>query len=101
MGIAYQEGDLVFARPDGSPIRPWNFGAAFPDLVRRAGVPKIRLHDLHDTHASLLAKAGPPLDVISKRLGHSTIGVTVERYITVDIGRDEAASEAFSLLLRP
>lgn len=101
MGSAYQDADLVFARPDGSPIRPWNFGAAFPNLVKRAGVPKIRLHDLRDTHASLSAKAGVPIEVISRRLGHSSIAITMDRYMTVYTGRDEAASEAFASLLRP
>jgi integrase len=86
---------------DRTPIRPWNFGAAFPYLVKRAGVSKIRLHDLRDTHASLSAKAGVPLEVISKRLGHSSIAITMDRYMTVYRARDEAASESFAGLLRP
>jgi integrase len=101
MGLAYQDDDLVFSRADGSPIRPWNFGAAFPYLVKRAGVPKVRLHDLRHTHASLMAMAGQPLDVISKRLRHSNIAITAERYLSVYTSRDEAASEAFATLLRP
>jgi hypothetical protein len=63
-------------------VKPWNFGAAFKDLVRRAGVTKITLHDLRDTHASLLAMAGIGLDVISERLRHSSIGITADRYLT-------------------
>ena len=101
MGASYQDGDLVFSRADGSPIRPWNFGAAFPALVKRAGVTKIRLHDLRDTHASLLAMAGQPLDVISKRLGHSSIAITMDRYLTVYTARDEEASSAFASIIRP
>jgi integrase len=101
MGTAYQNQDLVFSRSDGSPIRPWSFGASFPDLVKRAGVSKVRLHDLRHTHASLMAMAGQPLDVISKRLGHSNIAITAERYLSVYTSRDKAASEAFATLLRP
>jgi integrase len=101
MGTAYQDDGLVFSRADGSPIRPWNFGASFPGLVKRAGVSKVRLHDLRHTHASLMAMAGQPLDVISKRLGHSNIAITAERYLSVYTSRDEAASEAFATLLRP
>jgi integrase len=97
---AYDDGDLVFARPDGKPIPPWNFGASFQSLVKRAGVPRIRLHDLRDTHASLLAKAGVPIEVVSQRLGHSTISITVDRYITVYRERDAAAAEAFERLVR-
>ncbi len=61
---------------------------------------KIRLHDLRHTHASLMAMAGQSLDVISKRLGHSNIAITAERYLSVYTSRDEAASEAFATLLR-
>jgi len=60
LGAVYSDQGLVFARPDGAPMIPWNFGAAFVDMVERAGVPRIRLHDLRDTHASLLARAGNP-----------------------------------------
>jgi integrase len=91
----------VFSRADGSPIRPWNFGASFPDLVKRAGVSKVRLHDLRHTHASFMAMAGQPLDVISKHLGQSNIAITAERYLSVYTSRDQAASEAFATLLRP
>jgi len=99
LGEEYKNGDLVFARPDGAPVTPWNFGAAFKDLVDRAGVTPITLHDLRDTHASLLAKAGVPIEVISRRLGHSCISITVDRYLTVYQERDAAAAAAFERLV--
>ncbi len=52
-----------------------------------------------DTHASLLAKAGVPIEVVSQRLGHSCIGVTVDRYVTVYRERDAAAAAAFARLV--
>lgn len=79
---AYKDDDLVFAAPDGLPVLPWSFTASFRYLVDRAKVPYIRLHDLRDTHASLLGKHGVPLEVISKRLGHATIGITAEPICT-------------------
>ncbi|HEV3195585.1 MAG TPA: tyrosine-type recombinase/integrase [Candidatus Cybelea sp.] len=54
---------------------------------------------LRDTHASLLAKSGVPIEVISQRLGHSTISVTVDRYITVYRERDLAAAAAFDRMV--
>ncbi len=48
-----------------------------------AAVTPITLHGLRDTHASLCAKAGVPIEVVSQRLGHASIGVTVERYLHV------------------
>jgi integrase len=85
--------------PDGQPVKPWNFGAAFKDLVVPSGVSQITLHDLRDTHASLLAKAAVPIEVVSSRLGHSGIAVTVDRYLTVYTSRDADAANAFELLL--
>jgi integrase len=99
IGSAYQDGDLVFARADGSPIDPWNFGRAVLGLIGRAGVTRITLHGLRDTHASLLAKAGVPIEVISQRLGHASIGITVERYLHVYKDRDADAAAAFERLV--
>jgi integrase len=99
LGPGYQDNDLVFALPSGEPVAPWNFGAAFKDLVERASVTCVTLHDLRDTHASLLAKAGVPIEVVSSRLGHSSIGITVDRYLTVYTDRDAAAASAFERLV--
>lgn len=99
LGSAYKDQDLVFAQMDGSPVRPWNFGRAVRDLILRAGITPITLHGLRDTHASLLAKAGVPLEVVSKRLGHSRIGITAERYLDVYMDRDAEAAAAFDRLM--
>lgn len=99
LGEKYHRDDLVFAMPNGMPVSPEVFGAAFKRLVERAKVARIRLHDLRDTHASLLAKAGVPIEVVSQRLGHSCIGVTVDRYVTVYRERDAAAAAAFARLV--
>ncbi len=98
LGSEYKEDDLVFARRDGSFARPWNYAAAVKDLAKRAGIKTISLHDLRDTHASLLAANGVPLEVVSKRLGHSSIGVTAERYLHVYSDRDAAAASVFDTL---
>lgn len=99
-GGSYHDDDLVFAAPDGSPVLPWTFTASFRYLVERAKVPYIRLHDLRDTHASLLGKHGVPLEVVSKRLGHATIGITAERYLHVYTERDAEAAAVFEQLAR-
>lgn len=99
LGLSYRDEDLVFARADGTAVDPWNFGRAVLDCIRRAKVTPITLHGLRDTHASLLAKAGVPIEVISQRLGHASIGVTVERYLHVYRSRDAEAAAAFSRLV--
>ena len=98
LGPAYKDQGLVFAHADGLPVDPWNFGRAVRDLMGRSGITGT-LHSLRDTHASLLAKAGVPIEVVSKRLGHSSIGVTCERYLDVYTDRDAAAATAFDRLV--
>ncbi|MFY9884130.1 MAG: tyrosine-type recombinase/integrase, partial [Candidatus Cybelea sp.] len=99
VGTVYRDEDLVFAHADGSPIDPWNFDRAVGDLIRRSGVTRITLHGLRDTHASLCAKAGVPLEVVSQRLGHASIGITAERYLHVYSDRDADAADAFRRLV--
>jgi len=48
--------------------------------TKRAGVPEIRLHDLRHTHASLALAAGVHPKVVSERLGHANIGITLDTY---------------------
>jgi integrase len=54
---------------------------------------------LRDTHASLCAKAGVPLEVVSRWLGHARIGITAERYLHVYSDRDADAADAFGRLV--
>jgi integrase len=96
---AYHDEDLIFAKADGTPISSWLFSSAFRNFMKRCPVRRIRFHDLRDTHASLLAKAGVPIEVISKRLGHSDISITYDRYITIYRDRDAEAAEAFGKIV--
>lgn len=98
LGQGYVDCDLVFARPDGSFVSPWCYTAAVKRLGERAKLKSFSLHDLRDTHASPLARKGVPLEVVSKRLGHSSIGVTAERYLHVYAHRDAAAASVLDTL---
>jgi integrase len=98
VGAGYKDDDLVFARPDGSLVNPRNFGTRVIELAARAKVTPITAHCLRDTHASLLAKKGVPLEVISKRLGHADIRVTAERYLHVYKESDAAAARVLDTL---
>lgn len=98
LGAGYKDDDLVFARPDGSVVNPRNFGARVIELAERAKIKPITLHCLRDTHASLLAKKGVALEVVSKRLGHADIRTTAERYLHVFRERDAAAARMLDTL---
>jgi integrase len=91
VGARYQDSGLVFTWPDGSPIHPLRFSRWFEQHARRAGLPKIRLHDLRHSYASAALAAGVPGKVISERLGHATIAVTMDIYSHVLPGLDREA----------
>jgi integrase len=61
--------------------------------------PWATLHRLRDTHASLCAQAGVPIDVVSQRLGHASIGVTASRHLHVYLDRDAEEASAFDSLI--
>jgi integrase len=84
--------DLVAQDPIGRPIAPDWLSRAFRRHVRSAGVPQIRLHDLRHTYATLALKAGVHPKVVSERLGHATVGVTLDLYshVVPSIARDAA-----------
>lgn len=71
---------LVFTTADGGPIDPMQVTNEFRRLVRSSDLPVIRLHDLRHTHASLLLAQGAPIKLVSDRLGHATISMTMDVY---------------------
>jgi integrase len=81
LGQAYRSDlDLVFARLDGSAHDPDVVSQQFEAASKRAGVKRIRFHDIRHTHASLALQAGIHPKVVQERLGHSSIAVTLDRY---------------------
>jgi len=89
----------VFASPTGTPIHPDAFSKTFERIVAVAGVPRMRLHDLRHTHASLPLKERVPIRVVSERLGHATPGVTMATYQHVLPGMQADAARIFASLL--
>lgn len=67
----------MFTRADGSPIHPDLITDWFRRLARAAGLPPIRLHDVRHSYATAALAAGVPAKVISERLGHATIAITL------------------------
>ena len=61
-------------------MRPNHATTHFPLMIKKAGLPKIRPHDLRHTSASLGLEAGESMKEVSDRLGHSSIVVTADAY---------------------
>jgi integrase len=101
-GPVYQDNDLVFATEDGSPLPPDRLRWAFERIIRQAGVPRIRLHDLRHTHATLALAAGVHPKVVSERLGHSTVSMTLDTYShAIPALEEEAAATVAALIFGP
>ena len=95
MGNPLTGEDFVFSWPDGRPLDPDVVTKAFHRIAGKAGLKNIRLHDLRHTHATLMLKAGVHPKVVSERLGHANIGITLDTYSHVLPGLQEAAAERF------
>lgn len=100
LGEAYQDNGLVFCKEDGTPLDPREFTKRFQRLLEKAGLPKVRLHDLRHTHASLLLARGVHPKVVQERLGHSSITITLDLYSHLVPGLQEAAAATLNGLLR-
>jgi integrase len=98
-GPAYVDGDYVFCREEGTPYAPDYITRAFRDAVKRAEMPRIRLHDLRHTWASLALAASVNPKVVSERLGHATVSFTLDVYSHVLPGVQEDAAEKVAALV--
>ncbi|MFQ5968578.1 MAG: tyrosine-type recombinase/integrase [Acidimicrobiia bacterium] len=101
-GDRYDDQGLVFARQDGSPIRPSWLSRTFSGLAAGAGLPDLSprsFHGLRHTYATLALEAGVPIEVVSKRLGHASIATTADLYQHVTRHVDKDAAEAVAGLI--
>jgi integrase len=91
--------DLIFARADGSLPDPASITRSFARVLKNAGLPHVRIHDLRHTHATLLLKARVHPKVVSERLGYASVAITLDIYSHVLPGLQEAAAEKFDRIL--
>ncbi len=99
LGKLPADSDLVFSHLDGKPLDPGVVSHTFAKVLKKAGLPHIRFHDLRHSHATLLLKAGVHPKIVSERLGHANIGITLDTYSHVLPGLQERAAEDFDKLV--
>jgi integrase len=80
LGVRQTGESLVCGREDGKPKYPNSLTHKFMYFVSRAGLPKVRFHDLRHSHATQLLASGVHPKIVQERLGHSTIAVTMDLY---------------------
>ncbi|MDR6102329.1 integrase [Agrobacterium larrymoorei] len=93
IGIRPDDNSFVVAQVDGSPLKPVSLTHEWTRLLAKTSLPKIRFHDLRHSHATQLLAAGVHPKIASERLGHSTIGITLDLYSHVMPGMQANAAE--------
>ena len=95
----YAAAGLVFTRPDGRPLVPWAVSKAFREHSKAALLPPIPLHGLRHTYATLALASGVNPRIVSGRLGHATVALTLDVYSHVLPQADREAAEKIAALL--
>lgn len=98
-GPAYDDTGVVFTYEDGRPLKPQYVTRLFDKLRIKAGLPHMTFHGQRHQHASLQLAAGTDIAVVSKRLGHGSIGITSDLYTHMLRSTDhQAAGNAAALV---
>ena len=95
LGLTMTDDTLVFSWPDGRPILPSAITHNWIRLVRRVGLPGVRLHDARHTHASLMLAQNVHPKVVQERLGHASIAITLDLYSHAVPGLQASAAVGF------
>lgn len=98
LGPAYSDHGLAFCREDGEPLQPRSFSRMFDRHVATAELARIRLHDLRHTWASLALGVGVHPKIVSERLGHASIAITLDVYSHVSAGMQQDAADTVAAL---
>jgi integrase len=98
-------GTITLSKGGGSatvmPINPYNVHRHFGKHVKKAGVPRIPFHGLRHTHATILMLSGVHPKVVSERLGHADIGITLSIYSHVLPQMQQEAANTFAAAVVP
>jgi len=91
LGIRLTDDCFICAGEDGQPIQPQSLTHAWHRFLARANLPRLRFHDLRHSHATHMLASGVHPKIASERLGHATVGLTLDTYSHVIPGMQEDA----------
>ena len=99
-GARWLERGIVFCNKYGGFYNPTTVLNVFKKLLRDAGLPDVRIHDLRHSAATILAAARVDLKTIQERLGHSSIAITADIYAHVSVDMQQEAASKIDALFR-
>ena len=83
----------VFPSPNGGPISPDSVNNMLKRVLERAGIPKVRFHDLRHTFATIALQNGVDIKTVSGMLGHFSAGFTLDTYAHVTTSAQKEAAQ--------
>lgn len=99
IGAGWQDDGWVFTTPTGASLQPEAVSRRFQRITRDHGLPRLRLHELRHTGATLALEAGTDIRVLSDQVGHATTTVTRDMYQHVNAGmRADTVARVTALL---
>ncbi len=99
LGKAYSDHELVFCAEDGNPLQPRTLTRHFEKIIKQAGLPKIRFHDLRHTFVTSAIKVGIPLRSLQEIVGHYDPAYTMSAYSHVTKEMRKEATEKINNLI--
>ena len=96
---AKTEDEYVFPSPNGGPISPDSVNNMLKRVLARAGIPKVRFHDLRHTFATIALQNGVDIKTVSGMLGHFSAGFTLDTYAHVTTSAQKEAAETMGNVL--
>jgi integrase len=101
-GPSYPNHGKLFCYEDGRRIHPDTITRRFNRIVDRTGLPRITLHGVRHSYATVSIDGGVNPKVVSERIGHSSVAFTMQIYVqrTADLMRDAAAAAAIADLIQ-
>ncbi|MGE8079068.1 tyrosine-type recombinase/integrase [Peribacillus loiseleuriae] len=99
-GIPYSEDGYITANHKGEALNPNYVYNHFIKMIKKTGLKKIRFHDLRHTHATIMLQLGEHPKIVSERLGHSSIEMTMNTYSHVTPDMQQDSSDRFEEALK-
>jgi integrase len=101
VGVRHSDDVFVIAQEDGSPLQPNSLTHEFVRLLAKApALPRVRFHDLRHSHATHMLAGGVHPKIAQERLGHSSVGITLDLYSHVLPGMQEDAAAKVDASIR-
>ena len=89
----------IFPSPNGGPISPDSVNNMLKRVLARAGIPKVRFHDLRHTFATIALQNGVDIKTVSGMLGHFSAGFTLDTYAHVTTSAQKEAAQTMGNIL--